>query len=154
MSAISLISPYAPQPVPATQEGQDAGLAVSKPVSDAKSGGSTNMTSDHSGQGAGNGTGTGGAQIAALLKRGRVAMLPVEAAPKSIVDAQAQSGPTAEYLAQQAELKAESKELQAAREADRMAERAAEAAMRRAEERAQAMPDPLPTAPILKRDDG
>lgn len=155
MSAISFIAPYAPQPVPQAQtDVLTAGAQAGKPIIDTSSGNSANMASDHSGQGTGNGTGTGGAQIAALLKKGRVAMLPVEAAPKSVVDARTEVDPASEYLAQQAELKAESKEMQAARDADRAADRAADAARLRAEERARAMPNPLPTAPILEQGGG
>lgn len=156
MSAISFNAPYAPQPVaPAQTDAQAAALSALAPLAKSASGNSANMASDHSGQGAGNGTGTGGAQLAALLKRGRVAMPPVDASPKSVVEAQADNKVPDAFLNQQAAIRAESKALQEARDAERAAERAAAAAEAAAEaaEPEVDLPNPLPTAPILQRDD-
>ncbi|MBW4709789.1 hypothetical protein KX928_18530 [Roseobacter sp. YSTF-M11] len=154
MSAISFIAPYAPQPVaPSQGDPQVAGLQASQPLANTSSGSNAGSTSDHSGQGAGDGTGTGGAQLATLLKRGRVAMLPVEASSKSVIDAQTR--PTIDYLAQQAQLRAESAAIQEARAAARAQERA-EAMAQAAADAAKPeydLPNPLPTAPILERDD-
>lgn len=153
MSAISFNAPYAPQPVaPAQNDASFAGAQAGQPVANSASSGGANMASDHSGQGAGNGTGTGGAHLDALLKRGRVAMLPVEAAPKSVIDAQTEQSTEDAYLAQQAQLRAESKALQEARDAKAAADRAA--AKAEAAEPEFDLPNPLPTAPILKRGDG
>ncbi|MDW3223060.1 MAG: hypothetical protein R8G34_09290 [Paracoccaceae bacterium] len=153
MSAISFNAPYAPQPVATAQaDPQVAGSQASQPIAQSASGNASNMTSDHSGQGAGNGTGTGGGHLAALLKQGRAAMLPVEAAPKSVIEAQAKEGPSAEFLQRQAQLRAESSALQEARAADKAADRAAAAAeaARKAAEPQFNLPNPLPTAPILE----
>ncbi|WP_300010138.1 hypothetical protein [uncultured Roseobacter sp.] len=157
MSAISFNAPYAPQPVaPAQNDTQVAGVQAGQPPAKSASGNGANMASDHSGQGAGNGTGTGGAHLASLLKRGRVAMLPVEATPKSVIDAQADQPAENEYLVQQAKLRAESKALQEARDAARAADKAAAAAQAAAEAAKPEFkpPNPLPTAPILDRGDG
>lgn len=157
MSAISFNAPYAPQPVaPAQNDSLVAGGQTGQPVANSASSGGANMASDHSGQGAGNGTGTGGAHLASLLKRGRVAMPPVEAAPKSVIDAQTEGSVGIDFLVQQAQLRAESKALQEARDTERAADRAAAAAeaAAKAAEPEYELPNPLPTAPILQRDDG
>ena len=110
------------------------------------------MASDHSGQGAGNGTGTGGAQLAALLKRGREEAPAEKPTSKSIVEAQSGSDPATEFLARQARQQIEAKAADATRESDRAAARAAEAQARadKAAKPGYAMPNPLPTAPILQ----
>ncbi|MCV3271463.1 hypothetical protein [Roseobacter sinensis] len=155
MSAISFNAPYAPQPVAMVQNDAIAALVGMGPIAKSTAGSGANMASDHSGQGSGNGTGTGGAHLAALLKRGRVAMPPVDASPKSVVEAQTQSKVPDAFLEQQAKIRAESKALQEAQDAERVAERAAaeaEAAAKAAEPKVD-LPNPLPTAPILQRDD-
>ncbi|WP_298919469.1 hypothetical protein [uncultured Roseobacter sp.] len=153
MSAISFIAPYAPQPVaPSQGDPQVAGVQPGQPMANTSTNNNANTASDHSGQGAGDGTGTGGAQLATLLKRGRVAMLPVDATSKSVVEAQ--TGPTTDYLAQQAQLRAESAALQEAQDAERAkarAEATAQAAAEAAEPEFE-LPNPLPTAPILASD--
>ncbi|WP_187428987.1 hypothetical protein ROLI_035750 [Roseobacter fucihabitans] len=154
MSAITFNAPYAPQPVaPALGDAQGAGAQSTQPIARSASSSGANLSSDHSGQGASNGTGTGGAQVAALLKRGRVAMLPTQAAPKSVIEAQTKEAPTAEFLQRQVQLRAESAALQEARAADRASDRAAAAAeaAAKAAEPAFKLPNPLPTAPILTR---
>lgn len=156
MSSISFNAPYAPQPVaPAQNDAVVAGAQAGQPIANSASSSGANMASDHSGQGAGNGTGTGGAHLESLLKRGRVAMPPVEASPKSVIDAQTDKSTANAYLIQQAQLRAESKALQEARDIERAAERAAasaEAAAKAAEPEYE-LPNPLPTAPILQSDD-
>lgn len=105
--------------------------------------------------GAGNGTGTGGAQIAALLEKGRAAMDPPRASPKSIVEAQSRSDPAEAYLERLARQTVDRE----AAEAKKVAEDAAKAVAAARQEAAKAaepefkLPNPLPTAPILERDD-
>lgn len=156
MSAISFNAPYAPQPVaPAQADTQAAGSLAGQPIAQSASGSGANMASDHSGQGASDGTGTGGSQLTALLKKGRAAMLPVEAEPQSVIEAQAKESLSAEYLQRQAQLRAESSALQDARDADKAADRAAAAAeaAKKAAEPEFNLPNPLPTAPILEGSD-
>lgn len=156
MTAVSLINPYAPQPASAGP----AGIALTPmqstaPVTVSINSGNAGTASDQSGQGAGNGTGTGGAQLEALLKRGRSSFEFPSATSKSVVEAQSNSDPATEYLARQARLRAEA---QATRD-----QTAADAEMAK-EEKAQEdadkaalpefrMPNPLPTAPILQQED-
>ncbi|MFK7878385.1 hypothetical protein [Roseobacter sp.] len=156
MSAISFNAPYAPQPVAASaNDPQGINAQINQPIANSAANNGTNLASDHSGQGAGNGTGTGGAHLASLLKRGRVAMPPVEATPKSVIDAQTTEGTSAEFLAQKAQLRAEFKAQQNARDDAQVAERAAAAKEAAAKEQEPEfeLPNPLPTAPILERDD-
>jgi hypothetical protein len=155
MTAVSLINPYAPQPVAGSSG--DTSVATAQATSPIAAPGATNnagMTSDHSGQGAGNGTGTGGAQVAVLLERGREAMTVQRAAPRSVVEAQSKSDPATEFLERQARQELEARAAEQARLADQAAARAAEAKAEAAKAaRPQyPMPDPLPTAPILQRD--
>lgn len=157
MSAVSLINPYAPQPVgTATAETAFAATQTAPPITASGSAGNSGLASDHSGQGAGNGTGTGGAHLAGLLKRARQDNVPQKATPESVVEAQSESDPATEFLARQARQQIEAKAAEEARIAERAAARAAEA--KEAAEQAAlpeyVMPNPLPTAPILKRDDG
>lgn len=154
MTAVSLISPYAPQPANTASPDQGTtamqGITPLKP-SDAPA--DTGLASDQSGEGAGNGTGTGGAQLAELLKRGRQEMQVQRASPESIVGAQSTSGPATEFLERQALQQAESNAADKARLAERAQDRAA-AAKAEAEEAAKSdfvLPNPLPTAPILRR---
>ncbi|WP_227271117.1 hypothetical protein [Roseobacter weihaiensis] len=155
MTAISLINPYAPQP--AAGLSTDAGFAAAQttvPVNVSTSSNMAGNASDQSGQGAGNGTGTGGAQLAALLKRGRDDM-PQQPTPKSVIEAQSGSHPATDFLARQAQQQIEAKAAEEARAAERAAARAAEAKAD-ADKAAQpeyVMPNPLPTAPILQRED-
>lgn len=156
MSAISFNAPYAPQPVaPAQYDAQNAALQGGVAAAKKTSGENANMSSDHSGQGARDRTGAGGTHLAALLKRGRVAMPPVDASPKSVVEAQTGNKVPDAFLEQQAKLRAESKALQQAKDAERAVERAAAAAEAAAEaqEPEVDLPNPLPTAPILQEDD-
>ncbi|WP_159977594.1 hypothetical protein [Roseobacter cerasinus] len=156
MSAISFNAPYAPQPVaPAQHDAQNAAFLGRVAETKKTSGENANMSSDHSGQGARDRTGTGGTHLAALLERGRVAMPPVGASPKSVVEAQTKNKVPDAFLDQQAKIRAESKALQEAQDAERAAERAAAAAEAAAEaqEPEVDLPNPLPTAPILQSDD-
>ncbi len=156
MSAISFNAPYAPQPVaPAQTDAQNAALTALAPLAKSASGNGANMASDHSGQGAGNGTGTGGAHLAALLKRGRAGVMVTDASPKSVIEARAESKMPDAFLEQQARLRAESTAFQEARDAERAAKRAAAAAEAAAEAAEPKIdpPNPLPTAPILQSGD-
>lgn len=155
MTAISLINPYAPQP--AAGLSTDAGFATAQttiPVNVSTSSNMAGGASDQSGQGAGNGTGTGGAQLAALLKRGRDDMSQ-QPTPKSVIEAQSDSDPATDFLARQAQQQIEAKATEEARAADRASARAAEAKAEadKAAEPEYVMPNPLPTAPILQRND-
>ena len=143
MTAISLINPYAPQPAQASLP--DAGVPAAQITTPAQDTATNNMSggaSDQSGAGAGNGTGTGGAQLAALLQRGREEIETQKPTPKSVVEAQTTSQAADAFLTRQARLQAEVKAAE-----DRIA-------AQKADEPAYEMPNPLPTAPILKRDDG
>lgn len=155
MTAVSLINPYAPQPVGSHAGDAAAGsVQATPPVAASGASSGTGLASDQSGQGAGNGTGTGGAQLAALLKRGRDEMPVQRASHKSVVEAQSESDPATEFLARQVRAQLEARATEEARAAARAAERAAEAraeAIRAAEPKFE-MPNPLPTAPILQRD--
>ncbi|MFK7871267.1 MAG: hypothetical protein AB8B58_18765 [Roseobacter sp.] len=177
MTAITLVSPLAPQPALATgPETFNPGLVQALPASD-----TSNMSkdagtaSDQSGQGAGNGAGTGGAQVAIMLKRARAAINPQDATRQSVVEAQAeaekptadapppqmerasgdaQADLTAAFLQRQERQRVEARAAEEARAAD-VAMARAEAAQQAAEEAAQpqyVMPNPLPTAPILQSD--
>jgi hypothetical protein len=155
MTAVSLINPYAPQPV--TGYSGEAGFAAVQttlPVTSTGSAGNSGLASDQSGYGAGNGTGTGGAQLVALLERAREEMPPQRATPESIVEAQSESDPATEFLARQARKQIEAKAGEEARLAERAEARAAEAKAeaQKAAEPEYVMPNPLPTAPILERD--
>jgi hypothetical protein len=156
MTAVSLINPYAPQP--ASGLSAEAGYAVLQsalPIAQTAAGSGTNAGSDRSGNGTGNGTGTGGAQLAALLEKGREAMPPQRPTPRSVVEAQSESDPATEFLARQARKQIEARAAEEARAADRAAMRAAEAKAEadRAALPEYVMPNPLPTAPILQRED-
>ena len=156
MTAVSLISPYAPQPTQgATPDPLSAPAQTTAPVKPGATQNHAGSASDQSGQGAGSGTGTGGAQLAVLLKRGHDALKVQRPTPKSVVEAQAGTGPASEYLKRQAQRHIEAvadAESRAAREA---AVRAA-SAKAIAQEAARAeyvMPNPIPTAPILEREE-
>ena len=151
MTAVSLINPYAPQPAQSTTDIAVSAPQSTQPISAQTESGRAGLASDQSGQGAGNGTGTGGAQLATLLERGKAGMAVQRATPKSVVEAQSEATPTTEYLARMAQAReaanAEAKERRV-EEAARDAEIAAEK-----QEPEFEMPNPLPTAPILQKDD-
>lgn len=156
MTAVSLINPYAPQPA-ANTSAEMAATALSSTPALRNASASTDMgnSSNHTDHGADNGTGTGGAQLSALLERGRQEMQVQRPEPKSVVEAQSGSDPATEFLERQARQQIEAKASEEARAADRAAMRAAEA---KAEAIAAAqpeyvMPNPLPTAPILAGED-
>lgn len=155
MTAVSLISPLAPQPaqnptfdtsVPPTQ--------IAPPVTDTAAENMSGGPSDQSGQGAGNGTGTGGAQIAALLEKSRVELVVQRPTPESVVEAQSATGSTDAFLERQSRLQVEAQAAEQAALARKAADRAAEAKAAAAEaaEPDYVMPNPLPTAPILERE--
>lgn len=177
MTAITIVSPFAPQPALATgAEPSNPSVVQALPASD-----TSNMSkdagtaSDQSGQGAGNGTGTGGAQVAIMLQRARAAINPQDATPQSVVEAQAeaekstvdtqppqvqrassdaQADLTAAFLQRQERQRVEARAAEETRAADAAMARA-EAAQQAAEEAAKpqyVMPNPLPTAPILQSD--
>lgn len=155
MTAISFNNPYAPQPV---AQGNDVSVAAVQPtaaVKDTSSGSQMGSASDQSGQGAGNGTGTGGAQLATLLARGREDLELQQPTPKSIVEAQSEADPASAFLERQAQQRFEAKAEAEARAASIAAERAAQAKAEAAEAAKPEfeLPNPLPTAPILQRDD-
>lgn len=140
MTAISLINPYAPQP--AQNAPPESGLPPAQttaPISEATTGNRAGNASDQSGQGAGNGTGTGGAQIAAMLKQSRDNIEVQRPTHESVVEARSGAKPAADFLDRQ-------EQRQIAAKADAEAE-AAKAALPDF-----LMPNPLPTAPILRRD--
>jgi hypothetical protein len=156
MTAVSLISPYAPQP--AGSPSMDATFSMAQaslPIKNTSASGDAGLASDQSGQGTGNGTGTGGAHLAVLLKRGRSEMPIQRPTPESVVEAQSGSDPATEFLKRQARQKIEAKASEEARAAERAAARAAEARIEadKAAEPEYVMPNPLPTAPILERDE-
>ena len=74
---------------------------------------------------------------------------------KSVIEAQSDGDPAAEYLAQVARRDAEAKAAQDARIAEQAAAQAAiaDAEAKKAAEPEYVMPNPLPTAPILRRED-
>lgn len=152
MTAVSLINPYAPQPAQGiTPEGGLSPAQATVPITDTSTNNLAGNASDQSGQGAGNGTGTGGAQIATLLKQGHDKIEVQRPTPESVVEAQSGKEPAAVFLdrreQQQLEARAEAEE-RAAVLAERAQAEAAEAALPKFE-----MPNPLPTAPILERED-
>lgn len=152
MTAISLISPYAPQP--ATGTGTDPAIplvSVAAPVPSMSNSADAGLASDQSGQGSGNGTGTGGAYLDSLLKRGRDDMQIQQPSPKSVVEAQSNSDPATVFLAQQAEKAADAKATEAARAEEDA--RAAREVLKEAEKPEFKLPNPLPTAPILQREE-
>lgn len=156
MTSVSLISPYTPQPAFGT--GAEAGVSPAKtvaPTNTATAGNHSGSSSDQSGMGAGNGTGTGGAQIAALLEKGRTAMDLPRASLKSIVEAQSRSDPATAYLERLARQTADRQAAQAEQvsEAAAKATEAARAEAAKAAEPEFELPNPLPTAPILQKDD-
>ncbi|WP_300037057.1 hypothetical protein [uncultured Roseobacter sp.] len=155
MTAISLINPYAPQPVQGQGSDSAYALASSQPVSQSSAGREAGTSSDQSGYGAGNGTGTGGAQLEALLARGRDRMESTDATSESVVEAQAKADGATEFLERQARQQIEARAAEAARAADKAAARAAEAKAEAdaAAEPEYVMPNPLPTAPILRSED-
>ena len=157
MTAVSLVNPYAPQPVaPTATELGYAAPQTTAPTKDTGTGNSMGNASDQSGQGAGNGTGTGGSQLTMLLGRARngndVTQQPT---PKSVVEAQSEAEPAREFLERQAQMRAEGQAAEQKRIAEQAAAKAAEAkaAAKKAAEPAFELPNPLPTAPILQRDD-
>jgi len=153
MTAVTMINPFAPQPVQqAGPEAQPATQVQALPASDtSNTSQDAGTASDQSGAGAGNGTGTGGAQIGLMLNAKRAEMSPQDATPKSVVEAQSEADPAAQFL--------ERKSRQRADAAAAAEQRAAESALAQAEAARQeaaravqkaSMPDPLPTAPILQ----
>ncbi|MFK7744177.1 MAG: hypothetical protein AB8B47_03915 [Roseobacter sp.] len=151
MTSISLINPYAPLPAAGTvPEGSFAAVQTTPAVNTSASSSDTGSPSDQSGQGSGNGTGTGGAQLAALLEKGRKDMPVQHPTPKSVIEAQSDSDPATEFLARQAEQQIQAKAAEEQRAAERMERAQAEAETMAKPE--YVMPNPLPTAPILQRD--
>ncbi|MEE4188581.1 MAG: hypothetical protein V2I76_09080 [Roseobacter sp.] len=154
MTAVSLINPYAPQPATgAAPETAFSAVQTTQPMTNSMASGDAGLASDQSGQGAGNGTGTGGAQLGALLEQRRKDMALHRPTPESVVEAQSESDPATEFLARQAQQRIEAEASEQARAADRAAQRAADAkdAAAEAAQPEYVMPNPLPTAPILKR---
>lgn len=154
MTAVSLISPYAPQPAQGTASDSVAAATTVQPLAASSKGREAGTSSDQSGFGAGNGTGTGGAHLESLLKRGREGIPPIDASPKSVVEAQAKNDLAREFLDRQARQQIEAKATEEARVAERATAKAA-AAQAEATAAAQpeyVMPNPLPTAPILQDD--
>ncbi|MGA9253733.1 MAG: hypothetical protein WBV71_14955 [Roseobacter sp.] len=153
MTAVSLLNPYAPQPAANfSSDGNLATVQTTPPTTTAKNSGDAGQPSDQSGQGAGNGTGTGGAQLAALLKKGHGEMPMQKPTPESVVKAQSESDPATEFLARQADLKTKAQAAEATRTAERLAQKEVEI-KEKAAQAAQpeyVMPNPLPTAPILQ----
>lgn len=155
MTAVSLINPYAPQPVQSVAtENALAPAQSTPPVPDATTSNLTGNASDQSGQGAGNGTGTGGAQLQALLKQSRDEIEVQNPTPQSVVEARSGGATAADFLDRQDQQQIAAQADAAARAAD---EAAARAAQLEAEAAAAALPkhplpNPLPTAPILKRE--
>ncbi|XDA98661.1 hypothetical protein AB1M95_01785 [Sulfitobacter sp. LCG007] len=177
MTAVSLISPYAPQQVAApAQDGSHSDAQTVQPASKSLDSQGAGTSSGQSGSGAGNGTGTGGSDhLAARQAQERASVVPQKATPKSVVDAQAH----AEHVSKMREKVEENRERsrmaaeehRRARDAEkreaanerRVSEldaqvEAAEAA--RADARLEAelaeqrkaqfpLPNPIPTAPIL-----
>ncbi|MEM1352680.1 MAG: hypothetical protein AAGF27_10055 [Pseudomonadota bacterium] len=156
MTAVSLLNPLSPQPAAGAQPEPSAALQSTAPPTEAKTSGDAGLASDQSGQGAGNGTGTGGAQLNALLKRGRDGLGVQLATSESVVGAQSKSGPAGEFLARQAQLRFEAEAAEEQRAADRALQRAedAKAAAAKAAEPKFIPPNPVPTAPILKGETG
>jgi hypothetical protein len=153
MTAVSLINPYAPQPASLSVDVAQTGLP-SYALSPAKGADGAGLTSDQSGQGAGSGTGTGGAQLATLLKRGRMGMQVQRATPESVIEAQAERAGTTQFLEREAQRQNAAKAAEETLRVERAA-KAAEDAKAEAAEAAEPefeMPNPLPTAPILQRD--
>lgn len=156
MTAISFIAPYAPQPIaPAGADLNFAATQLTLPVSDTSKSSDAGLASDQSGQGTGNGTGTGGAQLAALLNRTRDEQAIDRATPESVVEAQSTSDPATEYLARQAQAKADAEAARAEQASQEARDRAARAELEAAQEAEPEFkpPNPLPTAPILLDDD-
>ena len=154
MTAVSLISPYAPQPVGSASAEQALGTQMTLPVKESGGARGSGLASDQSGQGSGNGTGTGGAQLGALLRKGRDSMPVQRPTPESVVEAQSDSDPATEFLARQARQQAQAKAAEEERQVKIAEARAQEAKdeAAKAAEPAYVMPNPLPTAPILERD--
>lgn len=153
MTAVSLMNPYAPQPVASiSDENGFAAVQTTQPSTKTKDSNGAGLSSDHSGQGAGNGTGTGGAQLATLLKKQRGDMPVQRPTPESVVEAQSDSDPATAFLARQAELKIEAQAAAETRAARRAAQQTADAQEKTAEAAQPefVMPNPLPTAPILQ----
>ena len=157
MTAVSLINPYAPQPVaPASAEPGINALQSTPPAAETATDNTAGDASDQSGQGAGNGTGTGGAQLSFLLNRARDDAQVQRATPESVIEAQSETQPAAEYLERQAELRVQARAAEEQRAADIAAAKAdaAKAEAAKAAEPDYEMPNPLPTAPILQTEDG
>lgn len=182
MSAISLVNPYAPQPVaaPGLDAAHGAVLAV-QPVAKSQGGDGPGTSTDQSGSGAGNGTNGGGSdRLAARHAEDRSAVTPQKASSKSVVDAQARAAhveemrqkvaenrersraTAAENDLQKAEEKRErasavrAEELRAQLEAAEDAKETARMNAERAEQRRAQFPapNPIPTAPILQTEPG
>lgn len=155
MTAVSLVSPYAPQPASVTSDAALAGAQSNMAVKASDASNSANLGSDQSGQGAGDGTGTGGAQLAMLLERGRAEMTVQSATTGSVIKAQSDSDPATEFLERQAQRQTEARATEEARNTMRAEERATEAKADSEAALAEeyVMPNPLPTAPILETDE-
>lgn len=155
MSAVSLINPYAPQPVaPTPTDTGFAAIQTTPPPRDTAPGNNSGNASDQSGAGTGNGTGTGGAQLTFLLDRARGRAAVQQPTPKSVIEAQSDADPATAYLERQAQQRADTVAAERERARDTADMKAAEAKARAAEaaEPEFEMPNPLPTAPILQRD--
>jgi hypothetical protein len=151
MTSVSLINPYAPQPVGnASWASNHVTAQTLLPLASTEASAGTGFASDQSGHGAGNGTGTGGAQLAVLMQRERSETAVPRPTPESIVNAQSGSDPASQFLERQAMRQAKAEAAEQARIAQQAEVRAqaARAALPQVE-----MPNPLPTAPILKRDE-
>lgn len=155
MTAISFNNPYAPQPTAPTGDAVYSAVQGATAIQKTSSGSEMGSSSDQSGQGAGNGTGTGGAQVTGLLARGREEMAVTQPTPKSIVEAQSEADSATAYLERQAQQRAEATAKAEAQAASVAADRAAQAKAEadKAAEPEFELPNPLPTAPILKRDE-
>ncbi len=155
MTAVSLISPYAPQPAGSAVDTAFAAAQNGLTIKPSDTSNTADLGSDRSGQGSSDGTGTGGAQLATLLKRGRAEMTVQRATSGSVIEAQSESDPATEFLERQAQRQTDAKAAEEARNELRAEQRSEEAKAEAEAMDAEAyvMPNPLPTAPILERDD-
>jgi hypothetical protein len=154
MTAVTLTAPFSPAPAQTANIETYAAAALQAVAASDTSNTSRDAgsASDQSGSGAGNGTGTGGSQIAMLIDRKRDEMQVQDATSKSVVEARAETDLASAFLERKAVERARAEAAAEARAADQ-AQARADAARMEAERAAQisAMPDPLPTAPILQR---
>ncbi|MDW4498423.1 hypothetical protein R5H30_10560 [Sulfitobacter sp. D35] len=182
MTAISLLNPYAPQPVAAPGfDGPPNALQAPAPIGKSLGSDGPGTSTGQSGSGAGNGTRDGGSdRLAMRMSREKASVVPQRPTPKSVVDAQARSEHVGEMRRQVAESREKARTEAAQNDAVKVERKRAEASAARvaaledqlasaqeakAEARASAeraaerkaqfpAPNPLPTAPILKTEDG